>query len=527
LFVNTRESKVPESKNLFARYNLPAINQIPKDSPYFSIIENAKAVKYSQKLPVNLAKISSPETYAEWLKKHIHDDINVDNTQHKIVFEGQLVSQLNQLISDTKNTHLRIDIKSAVIIADETLYIPSFVSLYGHHAILQANEVDIAIYGKESTQIEIFDLEIQQPKLCGILLLNCSHSRISNITIKKSQDYGLILRQHCRYIHIDHCQFIDNCRSGIMLHEQTHHIHLSHCEVTGIHHSSNWAAGIVVTMMESVSELSTQDAFEENYFYPKNLEFKFQSVPYRNIIENCHIHHNQSSGIYIDGGNGNVLIGNTIAYNDKEGICLDFYAIANVVLYNTLYHNGYRQYQSDHDLFIDCVINFGRLADNSSVSKLPNISLDNAAYNIILKNVISEAAGDGIKIVRSGFRNIIGLNTITDNNQGHNSTFSFSGILLGSAVSEVENDESGLDRLASIENIIFANHIYGQHYFGILYDNESVYNNTIDNFILKQCDKPILEITQPNNFIGNNFITNKLRTRQKLLDYFKSLIVND
>lgn len=494
-----------EEKNLFARYNLPSINRIHQGTSEFEMVEHAKAVAYAKQLPVKFSKICAPEQYANYLRKHIHSDINIDNTQNQLSFSGTLASELNALLSKHTDQHISVHLVSPKITIDEPLFIPSFVTIHGHNTILDAEQADIAIYAKESTQIEIYNMVIHAPKICGLLLLNCSHSRLSGLKITNSKDYAMILRQHCRYLHIDNCQFIDNCRSGLMIHENTHHIHVSHCEVTGIHHSSNWAAGIVITMLESVSEFLTQDAFEPEYFYPSNIEFKSESVPYRNIIENCHIHHNQSSGIYVDGGNGNILIGNTVEHNDKEGVCLDFYAIANVLLYNSIYHNGYRQKQSDHDLAIDFVLEFGRLADDSAVSKLPNISIDNAAYNIIIKNTISEAAGDGIKMVRAGFRNIIGLNSISDNNQGHNSQFSFSGILLGAAGCEVENDSSGLDRLPSLENIIFANHIYGSHHFGILYDKGSVYNDTIDNFILKQRVSEILEIDSPNSIIGNNF----------------------
>jgi len=493
------------SNDLFARYDLPPLQRIPREHPAHAVVEEAKSVRYARELPVHFVQISAPEDFAIYLKQHIHADIRVDNHQQHVLFHGEKISELNRLIQQRPCDHLHIAIQSARLFADETLFLPSFVSLDGRGAILEANAIDIAILGQESTQIELSNFIIQSPQICGVLLLNCSHGRISNLTVQGSDDYGMILRKHCRYLHIDHCQFRGNRRSGIMLHENTHHVHISHCEVTGIHHSSNWAAGIVITMLESVSDLRTQDAFEPNYFYPNNLDFKIHAVPYRNIIECCHIHHNQSSGIYVDGGNGNILIGNHIAHNDKEGICLDFYAAANVVLYNAVFGNGYRQQQSDHDLAVDFVLEYGRLADHSAAAKLPNISLDNAAYNMILKNTIAEAAGDGIKIVRAGFRNIIGLNSISDNNRGHNSRFGFSGIFLGAAGCEVPNDSSGLDRLPAIENMLFGNHIYGMHEFGIVYDAGSLFNDTLDNFVMKQRRQPILQLAAPNSIVGNNF----------------------
>lgn len=175
---------------------------------------------------------------------------------------------------------------------------------------------------------------------------------------------------------------------------------------------------------------------------------------------------------------------------------------------NTFENNGFRFHQSDHDLEIDNVLPHGRLADYSSPAKLPNISIDNSGLNILNNNTISNAAGDGIKMVRAAFRNIIYGNNIMNNNQGQNSIFSFAGILLGSAGSEMKNDKSGLDRMASYENIIFANIIYGQHKIGILSDIRCQYNDIFDNFVHKQLEAPAIQLSTPNYFTGNNFSIN-------------------
>ena len=62
---------------------------------------------------------------------------------------------------------------------------------------------------------------------------------------------------------------------------------------------------------------------------------------------------------------------------------------------------------SDEDLEADFVLELGRLEDGSSPAKLPGISLDNTAYNVIYNNVILENYGSGVKAVRSAFCNTI------------------------------------------------------------------------------------------------------------------------
>ena len=366
---------------------------------------------------------------------------------------------------------------------------------------------------------------IEGPKKCAIMFINTHESIISNISINKSHDRGVVLRGHSSFIHFKHCNFYDNKRSGIMIQDGSHHIYISQCEFFGGSSSSNWSAGIVITSVSPVSEYGIRDAFDNNYFFPVDFSFKKDTVPFKNIIEASHIHDNQSSGIYIDGGNGNVVAGNYLVNNDKEGICLDYFSVGDIVDSNVLSKNGFRKFQSDDDLKNDFVLHFGRLADGSAVSKLPNISIDNAAYNIIVRNSISDAAGDGIKIVRSGFRNIMGLNSIVDNNAGECSVFYFTGILLGSAGSDVENDTSGIDALPSIENIIFGNTIYGRHKIGILIDHGGVYNDIYDNIIMKQKSKFVVQQDRPNSIIGNNFNINEPDEKGKLVLNKKLLVI--
>lgn len=494
------------NQDLFAKYQLPPIDRAPVNSDTFELLRNAKVLRYAHEMPVSFSEITTPEQYLSNLRNDIISNTVLTRATQRQQFSGSTASELNELIKSI-NGPANLILTSEIIHLNETVTLKDGIKLHGCKTICLAENIENAFLAENCTDFEINGLIIEGAKTNAILLINCKNALLKSIIIRKCNDYSVILRKQCQYISIVHCIFQNNMRSGVMIHEGSHHIHINHCEISGVKHSSNWAAGIVITALEALSPYQTKDSFEANYFYPQDLDIKISAVPYKIIVENCSIHHNQSSGVYIDGGNGNVIYNNAIEYNDKEGMCLDFYATNNIVLSNSIYSNGHRKNQSDHALAIDCVWEFGRLTNGSAVAKLPNISLDNAGLNIIIKNSISNAGGDGIKLVRASFKNIIGLNSITDNNQGENYRFKFFGILLGSAGCEVENDSSGLDRLPSIENMIFGNCIFGQHASGILYDQGCIYNDTMDNIVMKQKGLSIIEHATPNSIVGNNFVS--------------------
>lgn len=503
------------AEDIVSRYGMPPIKRVFDGSVANNILKKAKVLNYTESMPVKYTEVMDTESFVNVLRVSIQKQVK---TADKIVyFDGKTTSELNNFIKNISIVNMvEVILTESDMVADEPIMLRSNTIINGSSIRLDASSVDIAIIGENVENIGLKNIVIDHPHTCGIMFINTRKCSIDNIQVLNSDDRGLVARGQSSYICITHSQFKENKRSGILLQDGSHHNLIMHCDVFGGKDSSNWSAGIVITSVPSVSEYGIRDAFDDSYFYPKDLSFKNGTAPYKNIIEASHVHNNQSSGIYIDGGNGNAVVGNYLTNNDKEGLCLDFYSVANIVESNIFTGNGFRRLQSDDDLGHDSVLHFGRLADGSAASKLPNISLDNAAYNVIIRNTISGAAGDGIKIVRSGFRNIFGLNSITDNSSGENSRFSFYGVLLGSAGSDVEGDTSGLDYFPSLGNIIFGNTIYGAHSDGILLDSNSIYNDVYDNMIMKQKKRPLTEKDQPNSIVGNNFnsIENSIHTKK-------------
>ncbi len=495
------------AEDITVRYSLPPMRRAPVTSAANNILKKAGVLQYAAEMPVNYTEVMDTARFVNDLRRSIQSYVRVISHGYStVLFKGKTGSELNiflkMLPTNSKNEVILLETEISL---DEPVRLRNNTIIKGSMTRFIAKNVDFAFLGKDIAGAGLKDLVIDRPKVAGVILLNTKGCIFRNIEISDSLEKGIVIRGQSSFINITHSRFKNNIRGGIMVHDGSHHILIDHCDIYGGNNSSNWSAGVVLSSVGHVSEEGIRDAFDQYYFYPRDMSFKKGRVASRNIIEASHIHNNQSSGIYVDGGNGNVITGNYIVNNDKEGLCLDFYSVGNIVESNILTENGFRRFQSDDDLEHDAVLKFGRLADGSAASKLPNISLDNAAYNIIISNTISGAAGDGIKIVRSGFRNIFGLNSITDNNVQGNSVFTFFGILLGSAGSDTDDGSGLFDFLPSVENIIFGNTIYGPHKSGILIDRGSIYNDIYDNVIMKQKGEPVIELDRPNSVIGNNF----------------------
>jgi parallel beta-helix repeat protein len=266
------------------------------------------------------------------------------------------------------------------------------------------------------------------------------------------------------------------------------------------------SAAIVISDREVDLSERYSAIFGPDVYWVISQPMSLRSNPPRdNLIYRNRIAGNAASGIYVDGGVANVIAGNTVEGNAKEGICLDNGATANVVSGNSVAQNGMRWGESDSILEKDSIRAGGRLPDGSPAAKVPGISIDNAAYNIVFGNHVARNFGGGIKIVRTGFFNLIGMNTIFDNNRGSSDRFHFFGIELGSAKLDSPSDE--LDGAPSRGNIVFSNLIRGSHYAGVFFAAGSSLNDVFDNVIL-DAEKWALESVAPMPNSSLNNLTN-------------------
>lgn len=269
---------------------------------------------------------------------------------------------------------------------------------------------------------------------------------------------------------------------------------------------SNMTAGILITDRE-VNLASNPAAIfgPDGYWVVTQPITSRLHPPNNNVIAFNRVTQNLSSGVYVDGAVQNIIVSNVILGNAKEGLCLDNGSTANVVAANVFEQNGDRWGQPDWVLTEDSVLSSGRLPDGTAAAKTPGISLDNAMYNQVFQNSVSHNFGGGIKVVRTGFFNLIGLNTLFSNNDGASAFFHFFGVELGAAAADSPSAE--LDFTPSQGNVVFSNPIRGNHYSGIFFDAGSDQNDIIANTIMDALQWGLESVEVMNNNTLNNLTT--------------------
>lgn len=495
-------------QTIFRRYHMPPLDRVSlrKDNEYAKqILEQARVLKRALAVSVPFASIEDPQTYQHSLRQNIQSELpNFDHAQEHH-FSGTAISELNHFLENLAKEQKHIVHLSAntSITLDQPLVLREDVFINGHDAHFISNtEITPACIVVNQHRTGLSNVTVETRGL-GILIQKANHVVLHNIQMSHCRR-GIAILEDAHFIEMSEL-FIEHPDAGILVQGDISHLWLHHSSVLNGKRADNGGAGILFT------DARTRDEIEAHSWGEALTEALWPievPAPHAALVEYSSFSGHVAQGVYIDGGYGIVIQNNVIADNDKEGICLDFGAVNNVILENSFIHNGCRARQSDESLKADLIFHYGKLADNSAVSKLPAISIDNAAQNIILWNIIREGAGDGVKIVRTGIRNFIIFNIISDNNKGESNQLHFSGVLLGSAKLEegIDPNQHPLDFLPAVENIVAGNIIYGSHFMGILVDRDATFNDIYDNMVRHYRRLPFARANKRHNgLIGNSW----------------------
>ena len=297
-----------------------------------------------------------------------------------------------------------------------------------------------------------------------------------------------------------------NGEAGVLVHGDTVGGALLDNEIVGNLGPSNWHAGVVLSDRNGPVADDPRAILNPDRYGVREQPMPTRlHPPRRNVLAFNRVALNASSGVYSDGGVENVMVANTVEGNAKEGVCLDNGSTANVLAMNLVRANGKRWGKTDAELRLDFVDGVGRLPDGSSAAKTPGVSLDNSLYNVVYANEVERNYGGGIKMVRTAFFNVVGLNTVVDNNEGENAHYHFFGIELGAARADVK--VSDLDFTPCRGNILFGNIVRGTHYAGFFLGPGSTDNDLFDNAIFGATHWA-MEQTQPQPNASLNNLTN-------------------
>lgn len=478
--INTAPIKIDEADciSLIKENNLPSLSRMSEEDTkkYMSELQVLKKI---EKLGIDPAQFETPEL--NWKNTYNTVDNTINNRtkyQNDIRFNGSTASELNALIATSDSAYITIE--SDKIILDETINLKSDIGINASKTefVPGSMVIDKAVMAEDCDNISLDYFKLENGGYnYALYIIRTNNFSIKGCTFSKSTYKGLVVMGTCtNFVMLDN-NVTYNGNGGVFLNGNISNGIIKNNDIEENYGTRNLTAGMVMTSMTIDDYYTAYNEFKDEHLYDL-LDTPHDIVLYQNRVQ-----HNNSSGIYSDGAYNIYIIENIIYKNEKEGMCLDYGTFGAYVHNNVVRQNGGRFRQTDEDLEADFVTSFGRLEDGSSPAKLPGISIDNSAYNIILNNNVNQNYGSGIKSVRSAYRNVIMENTVSDNNYGENEKFHFFGIEIGHA-STPDEPVIGLDFTASYENIVCRNVVTGPDYAGVFLEIESYCNDVFDNVIM-------------------------------------------
>ena len=478
--INTAPIKIDEADciSLIKENNLPALSRMSEEDTkkYMSELQVLKKI---EKLGIDPAQFETPEL--NWKNTYNTVDNIINNRtkyQNDVRFNGSTASELNAVIATSDSAYITIE--SDKIILDETINLKSDIGINASKTefVPGSMVIDKAVMAEDCDNISLDYFKLENGGYnYALYIIRTNNFSIKGCTFSKSTYKGLVVMGTCtNFVMLDN-NVTYNGNGGVFLNGNISNGIIKNNDIEENYGTRNLTAGMVMTSMTIDDYYTAYNEFKDEHLYDL-LDTPHDIVLYQNRVQR-----NNSSGVYSDGAYNIYIIENIIYKNEKEGMCLDYGTFGAYVHNNVVRQNGGRFRQTDEDLEADFVTSFGRLEDGSSPAKLPGISIDNSAYNIILNNNVNQNYGSGIKSVRSAYRNVIMENTVSDNNYGENEKFHFFGIEIGHA-STPDEPVIGLDFTASYENIVCRNVVTGPDYAGVFLEIESYCNDVFDDVIM-------------------------------------------
>lgn len=478
IYTEDEEIEITEldKKDLLVKYKLPSMERMAKEDSE-ELMRDLQVFQRIEKLGLDTGNVFTPEY--NW--KNVYNSSLVAlkdafNFGNYIEFSGGTSSELNEFLAS--NSNAEVNITSQEIMLDETLSIPSNITINGNGVkLISNNELTYAITLENVENVYINNLRLESSGYkYGIYIVNSNKILIRNNNVSGASENAMCVIGANKYINFINNVIYENNNGGIFFNGEISECIIQGNEIYNNKGTNNLSAGIGFTA------LPVTNLYEVNKSYGTVRIQDMLESPHDIIVKDNNITNNNSGGVYSNAAYNLYVLNNTIADNEKEGMCLDYGTIGTYVANNTFERNGNRDRQTDEDLAGDYVLEIGRMEDGTAKAKLPAISIDNSAYNIIMSNTIDNNYSSGIKMVRSGYRNLIISNIVQDNNLGTNDTCWGFGIELGFAA--LDDDAIGLDSTADYENIIARNVITGSHYSGIFLADGDYCNDLIDNVVM-------------------------------------------
>lgn len=489
--------------DILTRHALPDLERMEvNDQDQY--VNNKEVIKRLELLGIEKNSILYPELKLSDVEEDISTLINgYNNERKKILFQGTTSNELQQAINDNPNAIIDIHIEQIQLYSTITLQNNTIIN--GNGVTFIADGLQYGLVGDNISDIYINNVCIEGNIDYGMYFVDSNNISVSSCKINGMLQKPVCIVGTTSGLSICNNEMCNNQAGGLYIAGNVSDGIVSSNRIENNGGTSNWMAGIVLTSIVPEDKYNIWESFNEAHHFPSRENYYAQlDCPHEIILRNNQVKYNNASGIYSDGAYMCYALNNTVYQNDKEGICLDYATIGFYLKENIFKENGRRIRQTDEALSMDFVLEAGKMDDGSAKSKLPGVSLDDTAYNILENNIVIGNYGGGIKMVRSTIRTLIMENIIKDNNMGQNDVFHFFGIELGSAAGDVNGANMAGSVLPDYENIICRNSITGNHYSGIFVGEECYTNDIFDNVIMEPQMFSVEAISKKFNSMVNN-----------------------
>lgn len=483
--------------DVYSAFRLPPLKDTQKGG-LLSVLSHTQVGKRARALSLDGHSAIQAWSTAAQLVNNVSEP--VCSAEAAQSFSGTTTSELNRLLSSgahsVRVTAPFLEVDQPIVIRQANVAVD-----FGHAKLSGSGKSPYMMRVESADCVVVHGGEFIGGR-AGILIAASQRVHIDKLTMRRLASSGIVVVRSS-HVAIAGCSFHEISGAPVLLGRETSFSVVENNEISGNRGPSNFTAGILITDREVDLAVDPGAVFAaDGYWSVVQPITERIHPPHDNAIAFNRILTNAASGIYVDGAVREVIVSNSIEGNAKEGLCLDNGSTANVVASNTIERNGGRWGEPDRVLETDHVLGAGRLPDGTAAAKLPAISIDNALYNIVFDNRIAHNYGGGVKIVRTGYFNAIGLNTLLNNNDGAGAAFHFFGIELGATEGDAPSIE--LDFTPSRGNIVFSNEIRGTHYSGIFFGPGSDQNDVFDNTILDATHWALESVAAMSNYTLNN-----------------------
>jgi hypothetical protein len=249
----------------------------------------------------------------------------------------------------------------------------------------------------------------------AVFLHGCRRFRVANADLSDLEGYGVILFD-CSEFEVEGVRCHNLLCSAVMAVGDTRLGAIRRVRARGGRGFLNCDAGVV--LLHCTDRVAPED-MPERCHEPRSILDKAKRPKCIDMagidVRGC-----RAQGVYLAGALACRVSRSVLARSNKEGICFDWGTAMCELTSSAVAGNGRRASLSAEEIRADFIGRFPLLPDGSSAAKLPGVSMDNAAFNTVSRNLLVGNHGGAVKFVRACVGNRVEMNAGWSNSAGNN-----------------------------------------------------------------------------------------------------------